>query len=146
MRTTTVAVAVAVMLACLVPVIPVSAQGDTTGKVTLETKSIAVGVGVSWGEGTLEYRGKKYKFSVDGLSVADLGVSKVTAKGEVKNLKKLEDFAGNYVTAAVGAVAGGGAGVAALKNQNGVEMALSATAKGIEFKLATAGVEIKLKK
>lgn len=139
-------VGLAALLACLVAAGSVSAQGDTSGKVTLETKSIAVGVGVSWGEGTLEYRGKKYKFTVDGLSLADLGVAKVTAKGDVKNLKKLEDFSGNYVAAGAGAAAGGGAGVAALKNQNGVEMALTATSKGIKFALATAGVEVKLKK
>lgn len=30
------------------------AQGDTSGKLTLESKSVAVGVGVSWGDGVLE--------------------------------------------------------------------------------------------
>src|SRR5262249_41393223 len=103
------------------------AQNATTGKVTLESKSIAIGVGVNWGEGVLDYRGKKYPFSVDGLSVVDLGISKVTARGDVKNLKKLEDFDGNYVAAGAGATVGGGASAAVLKNQNGVEMSLTAT-------------------
>jgi hypothetical protein len=49
------------------------AQTDTKGKVTLESKSVALGVGVSWGDGVLEYRGKKYPFTIDGLSVLDLG-------------------------------------------------------------------------
>ena len=105
------------------------AQSDTKGKVTLESKSVALGVGVSWGDGILEYRGKKYPFTVQGLSVVDLGVSKITARGDVVNLKKLSDFDGNYASAKAGAVVGGGAGVAALKNQNGVEMALTATAR-----------------
>ena len=121
------------------------AQGGTTGKVTIQSKSIAVGVGVSWGDGVLEYHGKKYPFSVSGLSVVDLGVSKVTARGEVKNLKKLEDFSGNYVAAGAGATVGGGAGAAALKNQNGVEMKLTATSSGVKFTLAGAGVDVKLK-
>ena len=121
------------------------AQGATTGKVTLESKSVAIGVGVSWGDGVLEYKGKKYPFTVEGLSVVDLGVSKVSAKGDVKNLKKLEDFSGNYTAAGAGATVGGGAGVAALKNQNGVEMALTATTQGVKFALAGAGVSIKLK-
>jgi hypothetical protein len=133
-------------LACLFAVAStVPAQSDTTGKVTLESKSIAVGVGVSWGDGVLEYRGKKYPFTVNGLSVVDLGVSKVTARGEVKNLKKLEDFNGNYVAAGAGAAVGGGAGAAALKNQNGVELALTATTQGIKLSLPVAGVDIKLK-
>src|SRR5262245_12071569 len=122
------------------------AQGDTNGTVTVETKSIAIGVGVSWGDGVLEYRGKKYPFTVDGLSLVDLGVSKVTAKGTVSNLKQLADFNGSYVAAGAGAAVGGGANVAALKNQNGVEMALTATAQGVKFALATAGIDIKLKK
>ena len=121
------------------------AQGDTNGTVTVETKTIAIGVGVSWGDGVLEYRGKKYPFSVDGLSLVDLGVSKVTAKGKVSNLKQLADFNGNYVSAGAGATVGGGAGVAALKNQNGVEMTLTATAQGVRFALPAGGVDIKLK-
>jgi len=123
----------------------VSAQGGTTGKVTIESKSIAVGVGVSWGDGVLEYQGKKHPFTVTGLSVVDLGVSKVSARGEVKNLKKLEDFNGTYVAAGAGAAVGGGAGAAALKNQNGVEMKLTATSSGVKFTLAGAGVDVKLK-
>lgn len=121
------------------------AQSDTKGKVSLESTSVAIGVGVSWGDGVLEYRGKKYTFSVKGLDVLDLGVAKVTARGDVVNLKKLEDFNGNYVLAAAGAGVGGGAGVAALKNQNGVEMALTATGQGVKFSLGQGGVEIKLK-
>ena len=122
------------------------AQSDTSGKVTLESKSVAIGVGVSWGDGVLEYRGKKYKFTVEGLSVLDLGVAKVTARGEVKGLKKLEDFNGNFAMVAAGGGAGGGAGAALLKNQNGVEMALKATGQGVVLSAAQGGVAIKLKK
>jgi hypothetical protein len=120
------------------------AQGDTTGKVTLESTSIALGVGVSWGDGTLEYRGRAYKFSIKGLNLLDLGVSKVTARGEVSKLNKLEDFSGNYVAAAAGAVVGGGAGAAAMRNQNGVELVVTATAQGVRFAIPAGGVDIKL--
>ena len=123
----------------------ISAQGATTGKVSLESKSVAIGVGVSWGDGVLEYQGKKYPFTVEGLSVIDLGVSKVSASGDVKNLKKVEDFAGNYTAAGAGAAVGGGAGAAAMKNQNGVEMNLVATTQGVKLTLAAAGVSIKFK-
>jgi hypothetical protein len=122
------------------------AQENTSGTVTLESKSVAVGVGVSWGDGILEYRGKKYPFTVSGLSVVDVGVSKVSARGNVRNLRKVEDFAGNFVGAGTGAAVGGGAGVAALTNQQGVEMTLTATTQGVKFALAGSGVEVKLKK
>jgi hypothetical protein len=121
------------------------AQSDTSGTVSIESKAVALGVGVSWGDGTLTYRGKRHKFSVDGLSVVDLGVSKVSAKGEVSDLKKLEDFSGNYAAAGAGAAAGGGAGVVALTNQNGVQMKLQATAQGVRLTAAGAGIAVKLK-
>lgn len=146
MRRTAKALSVfALSLASVVATISITAGQTDTGKVTLSSKSVAVGVGVSWGDGTLEYQGKKYPFSVSGLSVVDLGISKVTARGNVAKLTKLEDFAGNYVAAGAGATVGGGVGAVALKNQNGVEMTLTATTKGVKLALATGGVEIKLK-
>ena len=122
------------------------AQNDTSGKNTVESKSVAIGIGVSWGDGVLEYRGKKYPFTVEGLSVLDLGVSKVSAQGTVTNLKNLEDFNGNYALAATGGVAGAGAGVAALANSNGVQLALTATAQGVRLSIAQGGITLKLKK
>ena len=122
-----------------------AAQGDSTGTISIDSKSIAIGVGVSWGDGVLVYRGNRYPFSVDGLSVLDLGVSRVSATGTVANLKTLSDFNGNYVSAGAGAVVGGGAGAAAMRNQNGVEIALTATAQGVRFSLPSSGVNIKLK-
>src|SRR6188474_3377291 len=124
-------------LASLVTVTSIAPAQDKTSKstkgtVTLTSKSVAVGVGVSWGDGVLDYRGKKYKFSVKGLDVLDVGVSKVTAKGNVSNLTKVEDFDGNYVLTSAGATVGGGASTGALKNQNGVTMTLTSTNKGLK--------------
>ena len=120
------------------------AQDDASGRVTLESTPIAVGV--RWGDGVLEYRGQKYPFRIKGLSVMDVGVSKVTARGVVQNLNMVEDFGRSYVLAGTGASAvGGGEGMAALKNQNGVEMALTATGQGIWLSLPHGGVDVKLK-
>jgi hypothetical protein len=51
----------------------ISAQDASSGKVTLESKSVALGVGVSWGDGVLEYKGKKYPFTLEGLSASTSG-------------------------------------------------------------------------
>lgn len=123
----------------------VSAQDKPVGTVTVESKSIAVGVGVSWGDGKLTYQGKEHAFSINGLSVADLGISKATATGEVFNLKKLSDFSGNYVAAQAGAAVGGGAGAVAMKNQHGVVMRLTGTGTGVKLTLAAQGIDVKLK-
>ena len=84
-------------------------------QITLGYVGVIPPVGVSWGDGVLTYHGKKYPFEIQGLSVVDLGISKVSATGTVKNLKKLEDFAGTYVAAQAGAAVAGGAGTAVLK-------------------------------
>jgi hypothetical protein len=127
-------------------VVYAGAADQNTGKVRIESKTIAVGVGVSWGEGVLEYRGKKYPFTLKGLNVADVGVSKVAAVGEVTNLKKVEDFAGTYVAGTAGAAVGGGAGASALQNEKEVRMTLTGTGQGVRFTAAGSGVEVALKK
>lgn len=123
----------------------VAQDAKPSGKVSVESKSVALGVGVSWGDGVLTFQGKDHKFSVNGLSVVDLGVAKVSATGEVFNLKKLADFSGNYVAGEAGAAVGGGAGAITLKNQHGVVMKLTGVGTGVKFTLAGKGVEVKLK-
>jgi len=122
------------------------AQDAAAGKVTIQSTSIALGIGVSWGDGVLEYGGKKYTFTVKGLSIIDLGVSKVYARGEVFNLKKVEDFEGKFAAGGGGATVGVGAAGAAMVNENGVRMVLTASTEGVKFSLAQAGVEIALNK
>ena len=122
-----------------------AAELPPSGKVTLSSKAVAIGVGVTWGDGTLTVDGKTYPFSVDGLSVADLGVSDVTTSGEVFNLKKVADFSGTYVAGEAGIAIAGGPTDSIMKNQNGVVLRLHGTQKGARLTLAAAGVTLKLK-
>ena len=122
-----------------------AADEKPSGTVSIESKSVALGVGVSWGDGSLRYKGKTYAFSIKGLSVVDLGISKVSARGKVYHLDKVEDFSGNYAAAQAGAAVGGGMAVIALKNQNGVVMELSTTQSGVRLTAAGEGLDIKLK-
>ena len=112
----------------------------------LSAGSIAAGIGVSWGSGTLTYKGKSYPIDVKGLSVGDVGISKVEASGKVYNLKSLGDFDGNYAAVGAGAAVAGGGSVSAMRNQNGVEVDLTATTQGVKFTLGGAGVDMKIKK
>ncbi len=122
------------------------AEEKPDGTVEFATHNIAVGVGVTWGDGTLTYMGKKYKFSIKGLSLVDLGVGDVQAKGKVYNLKKLEDFNGTYSSVKAGAAFGKGAQAQQLVNDNKVKMNLTAVQEGARLSLAPGGMEIKLKK
>jgi hypothetical protein len=113
---------------------------------TMSEGQFAVGVGFSWGKGVLTYKGKKYNFKVNGLSVVDVGITRATSSGMVYNLKKLEDFNGNYTAAAAEGTLAGGAGILKMKNQNGVEIELKSTTQGVNLKLAVEGVKLTLEK
>jgi len=113
--------------------------------ISLSADSVAAGIGISWGSGTLTYKGKTYPISVDGLSVGDAGISKISASGKVYNLNKVEDFNGNYTGVAAGATVGGGGSVSAMQNQNGVRVELVTTTQGLKFTLGANGVNMKIK-
>ena len=121
-----------------------SKKPDAT--VELSEGTVAVGIGFSWGKGTLTYQGKKYPIKVEGLAVGEVGVNRATARGDVYSLKKLEDFSGNYAAAGAGATVGGGAGATVMKNQNGVVIEMKSTTQGASLKLAASGIQLTLEK
>ena len=116
-----------------------------SGKVSIESRSIAVGVGVTWGDGKLSFKGKEYPFSIDGLTVVDFGISKASATGDVYNLTDVAKFAGTYVAAEAGFTLAGGMGGMVLRNQDGVVMHVRSTSRGARLQLGTSGLVIKLK-
>jgi hypothetical protein len=129
-----------------VATISVAAQKATpSGKVTVESTSIADGVGISWGDGKLTLKGKTYPFSVDGLSLVDWGISKVSATGDVYTLSDPAKFAGTYVAAEAGLTLAGGMGGMVLRNQDGVIMHLRSVSQGAQLQLGTSGLIIKMK-
>lgn len=116
-----------------------------SGKVSIESKSIAAGIGVTWGEGKLSFKGKDYPFSIDGLTVVDFGIAKASATGDVYNLTDVAKFAGTYVAAEAGFTLAGGVGGMVLRNQDGVVMHVRSTSKGAKLQLGTSGLNIKMK-
>ena len=111
---------------------------------TLSEGSVAVGIGYSWGKGTLSYQGKTHAFKVEGLSVGEVGVTRATASGNVFNLKKLADFNGTYAAGGAAGTVGGGAGISAMKNQNGVVVELKSTTQGANLKVGVDGIRLTL--
>jgi hypothetical protein len=122
-----------------------AAAADSTGTVTIQTTSVAAGVGVQWGEGTLTYKGKKHSFSLQGLDLVGVGYAQVTARGTVSNITKLSDFEGVYVAAEAAASAGSGPATITMKNPNGVTITINAVQEGVQLKLAAGGVNVDLK-
>jgi hypothetical protein len=116
-----------------------------SGRVTVESKSIAAGIGVSWGDGKLTFKGKEYPFTVNGLSVVDFGISRASAVGDVYNLTDVAKFAGTYAAAEAGFTLAGGAGGITMRNSEGVVINLRSTSRGASLTLGTAGLTIAMK-
>jgi len=125
--------------------VALAADPPPSGTVKMTSKVVAIGIGVSSGEGTLSYQGKSYTFSVDGLSVADVGVSTITSSGEVFYLNKLSDFSGNFTAGEAGIAIAAGPSDTIMKNQNGVVIRLHGTQQGARVTFAAAGVKLQLK-
>jgi hypothetical protein len=125
---------------------PIADSAIPSGYVWLSGGSVAIGIGYSWGHGTLydSKDQKQYKFKLSGVSIADVGGASITAEGEVYNLTKPSDLSGNYsaVTAGVTIIAGGS--VAYLKNENGVVIKLHSQTGGLRFNLSANGVHVTL--
>jgi|SRR5262245_17122074 len=116
-----------------------------SGRVTLTSTAIAAGVGVTWGDGTLTFKGKEYPFSIDGLTLVDWGISRATANGDVYNLTDVSKFGGTYLAAEAGLTLAGGLGGIVLRNSDGVILRLRSTSKGARLQLGTSGLTIRMK-
>ena len=121
-----------------------SAPPDAT--IRFHGGAVAVGIGWSWGKGTLTYKGKDYPISVKGLSLGKVGITGVTASGEVHNLKKIQDFDGNYTGVGAGITLAGGRTAVTIKNQNGVRVRVISTTRGADITVGVGGVDLKIKK
>ncbi|MFZ1640943.1 MAG: DUF1134 domain-containing protein [Candidatus Contendobacter sp.] len=106
------------------------------GKVSLEEKQFGLILGGSAGGGTLVFHGKNYPFKLKGLSAGlNVGVSKMSAVGEVYDMKKVSQFPGTYTKLEASVALGGGVGGLRLQNENGVIMNLHSRTKGLDLNL-----------
>ncbi len=121
-------------------------KGKTpSGTVEVNAKSVALGVGFSWGEGKLKFKDKEYAFSVEGISLADVGYSTVSATGDVYDLKSASDLEGTYAASKATFALAGGKGDLTMKNSKGVFIHLRSAQAGTSISLGPSGITIKLK-
>jgi hypothetical protein len=117
------------------------------GRVKITTRSVAPGVGLSWGEGVLTYKDRDYPFTFQAKGLfrdVDAAITAAELSGQVFNLKSPEDLGGNYrkVEAEDADSAGSRA---TLKSQNGVVVNLVSTIEGRKFNLSREGMNIEIK-
>jgi len=143
----------AVLAACAAALsaLPAAAQQDPlrsdrpVGTIYLTAQGAAAGVGYTWGDGILHFGGKRYRFTVNGITVADVGYSKISGHGRVYNLHRLQDFSGTYVAATGEATVGNGIGGEVLRNGNGVEIRIDEVTKGARLQGSADGIKLTLK-
>lgn len=119
-------------------------RGKPVGHVSMEIGKGGFILSAQGGRGTLSFGGRKYAFRIGGLGVGELGVSKITAYGDVYGLTRVQDFAGAYFQAGAGATAVKGKGVQWLKNANGVELHLRSNTKGFALNLGADGLVVEM--
>jgi len=117
-----------------------------TGQVAVVFTKGGFIVGVGGGEGVLLLRGKKYPFTVSGMSVGfTIGASTTKLVGRALNLRGPASIEGSYAVGGAGGAIAAGAGAVQLQNSNGVILQLSGPKVGAEVSAAVGGVTIRLK-
>src|SRR4051812_455219 len=117
-----------------------------TGQVAVVFTKGGFIVGVGGGEGVLVLRGKRYPFTVSGMSVGfTIGASTTKFVGRALNLKGPASIEGSYAVGGAGGAIAAGAGAVQLQNANGVILQLSGPRVGAEVSAAVGGVTIRLK-
>jgi hypothetical protein len=124
-------------------VAPAQAQkADAT--INIDVNTAAVGLGASWGQGVVTYGPKTYAFKVRGLNVLTAGIQKLEAKGQVFNLKAIDDLEGKYQKAdkaGITFIKKEDIGLV-VKNDKGVVLNLKAVKKGLELDLVSEGLTV----
>ena len=120
------------------------AQQEPVASIKIDDTQLGFIVGGSWGGGVLTYKGVDYAFKIKGLKVGTIGISKVSAVGNVYNMNDLSKFSGTYVAGQAGIAIAGGVGGTILENQNKVVIRLSSTQKGVALNIGVDGITIEL--
>ena len=116
-----------------------------SGTIQAHVTRVGFLVGVRWGDGILTLNnGAQHKFDMLGLKLVETGVAEMDLKGEIYNLKKLEDFESVYYGSSAAATLVKGKGEAMANNSKCVFIRARATTAGVQLSApAPGGVQIK---
>lgn len=142
-------VAVAFVLSS-VAAVPAAAQNTYEPWAQIQTTSAMIGIGGQSGAGRLNLPNLgtncSYTFQVSGFGAGvQVGVSKVSASGPVKNLTRLEDFPGDYgATEGQATVIGGGGGISMKNKANNVAINLASQTAGLNIGFSGSGMTVNM--
>lgn len=113
-----------------------------TGSVRIRVAKAGFIVGVGGGSGVLRFKGRNYRFRVDGISAGTIGVARAELIGTASNLQSAADLAGSYTAVSAGVAIAGGGKSARLRNSKGVILDLRGRQVGFEASFNLGGVNI----
>jgi hypothetical protein len=139
-----------ILAALLAVTVPAMAADDEklvkTATLDITQTRVSFLVSGNAGGGVLHYQGKDYPFSVGGLGVGGIGISKLEAAGDVYNMTDRNQFTGVYSAIRTGYAAGdSGKGKLWLKNADGVVLELRGKSEGVALNLGADAVRIAYK-
>jgi len=117
-----------------------------TGRVAVVFTKGGFIIGVGGGEGVLILHGRRYPFTVSGMSVGfTIGASTTRLDGRALHLRGPASIEGTYGAVGAGAAVAAGGGGVQLQNANGVILQLSGPRVGAEVSAAVGGVTVRLR-
>lgn len=122
-----------------------AADPNPDGFIEIEETRIGIGpLSGTIGGGRLRFKGEEHRFTSRGLTAGGIGVSSLQARGEVFNLRRLDQFPGVYVQTSTEDFedATGRLTVLFLRNPQGVELRLRATRGGIVLSVPAEGMTV----
>ncbi len=121
------------------------AQADS-GRIQFTVVKAGVVIGGSGGSGTLTFKGKRYPFSIGGISYGfTFGASQTNFGGTVTNIRRPQDVEGVYAAGSAGAALGRGAQAIVLTNQNGAVLTLTGRQVGAIVSADLNGLAVSLR-
>ncbi len=119
-------------------------DGRPDARLQFSSTSFGLLVGYGQGQGVLEFQGERYPFTISGFKLATVGVTRVSALGQVYRLREVAEFAGRYVMVEGAATMVQGGGNALLRNEKGVTLYLQNVQRGLELTLGGGSFSIAL--
>lgn len=119
-------------------------SGPPSATARIQQSSAAYYGSASVGEGVLNYRGQRRRFTISSVGAGGIGAQKLNAYAKVYNLTNLSDFPGTYRGVSRGLTLVEGKMSAKLLNTNGVTIYLAGETEGLAASMGMQVYEVKL--
>ncbi len=122
------------------------AEDKPDATLTFKAKDLGFLFRVEWGDGRLSFAdGSHHQFTMKGGTVLGAGAAEISGTGKVFNLKKREDFNGNYTHADAGIAVIEGKKVSVMQNEKGVVIHMTGHQEGLQLSIGAGGLTFQLK-